>query len=234
MDFGDILNRISADYSLFLYALTGRYLTAITPGAEVSPKSVIGLQDDGYTFARTFLDGVKRTLSDYFAPALSGMSLEGQGAIRDHQGRFLNDLYRVTVANVTTVSKQLKLGRGEYAKAIKEPRGVIADLVQKRMENPNYKIQDSAKRQWDAKKYVWFTTRDFLYQSLIEIQLMKIRDAGGDLAQVVYDDPSHANNGLVFSITGATEGYPNLTQIQAKVFHPNATAKVQAYVSPQS
>jgi hypothetical protein len=53
----------------------------------------------------------------------------------------------------------------------------------------------------------------------------------GDLAQVMYDDEGHKNNGLIFSMSGATPGYPSFDDIAETVFHYNATAKIGPYVS---
>lgn len=99
-------------------------------------------------------------------------------------------------------------------------RGKVADL--------KFVQTDRAGRNWNSAILVRTMVRQVLLHIYVESFLYGRVSVGADLAKVVYPNPDHADNGLVFSISGATEGYPTYDEIKDRIFHPNSTASVEA------
>lgn len=219
MNYELVLNRSLSNYELLLHAYTGVYLRMIQPGSEVTPLAVRQLREQATGMARAFGEQLKADIAEFKE------SLGYSGT--EYDAKFEPQLAALLEANVGVIVRALRESKSDLSKMMGGAHGAMGQLVQKRIQNPEFKSKDSAGRTWQAAKLFAFLLRNWLYGMEIKATLDGITDKGGDLARVVYSNPEHKNNGLVFSISGATAGYPSLASIEASVFHYNATAEVE-------
>jgi hypothetical protein len=219
-DFGAQLKR---EYDLFLFALAGRYLSLMAPGAEVSPFMVRQLKEAGAALRETFLQLANQRVTDYVSTYASA-SAENRGKA------FLNDLSGLTNQNVNSLTLKMKGAAKSALSSVQGAHGGIGLLLQRKLATPEFKVVMTSGRTFDAAPLVKSLARNFAYQTWIDHTLTEI-GATSDLAQVQYADPAHAGFGQIFSISGNTAGYPSYDQIAAEVFHFNAQATIVSHVS---
>ncbi|MFM0095673.1 hypothetical protein PQQ87_08670 [Paraburkholderia nemoris] len=229
MDYVALTNAIMASYDVYLYAITGVYFSMQSPGAQVSPRLLNEFERVAHGIRKTFLGQVSDVLQGFQAD--SGLSHDSpvMSDARTAAAALYDDIDAIAGANMHSLRDRLAGKGAMLADMLKGASGGIGQLLQRKLEKPDFKAVDASGRKWDAKTLMRTMVRDYGYQSAIEHQLAGMT---GDLAVVTYADPEHANHGLVFSITGKTPGYPSFGQIRSKIFHPNSTAQVTEHVSP--
>lgn len=229
MDYAALTNTIMALYDAYLYAITGVYFSMQSPGAQISPRLLTEFERVAHSVKQTFLRQVSDALQGFqTASGLPNDTPVGKDT-RAAVAALFDDIDRIAAANARSLRERLS-GRGKMlADMLKDASGGVGRLLQRKLEKPDFKAVDASGRTWNAKALMGTMVRDYGYQTAIEQQLAGM---AGDLAVVTYTDPAHANNGLVFSISGKTAGYPTFGQIRPTIFHPNATAQVTEYVSP--
>ena len=95
-----------------------------------------------------------------------------------------------------------------------------------RVTDLRFEYVDRVGRKWSGARYVRTIVRHFAVTLSVVAALREIA-VKSDLAQLKYPEPDHEGDGLVFSISGATPGYPSYRELDEKgVFHPNVTVKV--------
>jgi hypothetical protein len=215
MIYDDIAEKLKQEYSLFLFALAGRYLTLMAPGAEVSPMMVRQMHHQGTALAQTFTSTAKALVSD-FARSYTSARSEALYA------QFTKMLDNITAQNINTLTQRMKGGAQNTLAGVKEAHGAIGLLLQQKMSNPDFRVKTPKGRSFDAVAYFFAEARNFAYQSWIDFTLEAIAQTS-DLAEVHYPSPDHATYGTVFSISGKTPGYKSFEEVKL-LFHYNSTA----------
>lgn len=96
-----------------------------------------------------------------------------------------------------------------------------------RVSQLKFHYTDRSGRRWASSQFVAVAAREFLVNTDLEVALRRI-SAEGDLAQLIYPDPAHADHGLVFSISGASRSHPSLVElVERGLFHPNTFVSVE-------
>jgi len=215
MRFDQFSNQVSNDYALFTLALSGLCLrTAVTP------QSIAQLQVEGHRAVNSFVKTASDAADYYLITLDDGVVSRDQ---RDRQGRLLTALRIIATKNLT--DSVLRVKNGSAPKSMLYGGSAAMDALMKQAQDKqDFKAVDSAGRVWHASKLVKALTRDFAYQTLIDMQAATLA-AIGDLAVVSYPDATHVYNGLVISFTGTPE-YPSLASVRSAIFHPNASAQL--------
>lgn len=215
MIYDDIANQLEREYSLFLFALAGRYLSLVTPGAEVSPMMVRQMEEQGTALAQTFTASAKALVSDFARKHTSARS----DAL---YAQFEQMLSNITAQNIHTLTQRMKGGAQNTLAGVKQAHGAIGLLLQQKLSNPDFRVKTPKGRSFDAVAFFHAEARNFAYQSWIEFTLEAIAQTS-DLAEVRYPNPEHAAYGTVFSISGKTPGYKSFEEVKL-LFHYNSTA----------
>ena len=221
MIYDDIANQLKQEYNLFLFALAGRYLSLVTPGAEVSPIMVRQMAEQGAALAHTFIASAKALVSDF---ARSHTSAHSE-ALSAHFEKMLSN---VTAQNINSLTQRMKGGAQNTLAGVKGAHGAIGLLLQQKLANPEFRVKTPKGRSFDAAAFFFAEARNYLYQSWIESTLVTLAESG-DLAEVRYPSPEHSGNGTVFSISGKTAGYKSFEEIKF-LFHYNSTAFITDHV----
>lgn len=224
MLYDDFAERLKAEYDTFLFALSGRYLTQMAPGAQASPMHVNEFERGALKLRDTFLKTASRTVIEYVA----GQTV---GAVRELAENFTTELGHITEQNVGSLVTRMKGAKHNALDAVGEVHGAMGLLLQQKLATPEFNVTTASKRTFKAAPFVKSQARQFAYQTWLQFQMVAL-SWKSDLAQVAYDDPAHEHHGLIFSISGATPGYPSFDDLAQTVFHYNATAKIAAHVSP--
>lgn len=214
--------RLKAEYELFLFALSGRYLAQMAPGGAVSPVHIGDFERNAHALRSTFLKTANRSVSEYVA----GPPVD---AVDKLAKDFESQLEQITRQNVDSLVQRMKGARGNTLDAVGQVHGAMGLLLQQKLATPEFNVTAASGRTFKAAPFVKSQARQFAYQSWLQAQVSAL-SVTGDLAQVLYDEPAHENHGLTFSISGATPGYPSFESLAQSVFHYNANAKVAPHV----
>lgn len=222
MIYDDFATELQREYDLFLFAVAGRYLSFVGTNVEVSPMLVRQMRTAGAALQATFLEHAKRRLDDFTAQYTTASAQPRSVA-------FMRELTRMTDENINTLTDKMKGGLRDTFAAIKNAHGAMGLLMQKKAAEPEFLIKTKSGRSFKASGYLYTEARDLAYRVWIDSKLEEIARTG-DLAEVQYPDPNHADNGMVFSISGETKGVPSFNEIEDKVFHYNAQATIVPHV----
>jgi len=223
MIFNDFASRLAREYGLFLSALTGRYLSMMSPGTEVSPMSIAQMQSAGDAMRRTYMELADRSVRDFVAQMSGEAMVE---ATKD----FLKRIDSMTAQNIELLVDRMKGMKNNALDAVKENmHGSMGLLLQRQLMNPEYTVKTASGRTYEALGLMTTEARHFAYRTWLHAEMAKLSWTG-DLAEVRYADPEHKNNGLVFSMSGNTLGYPSFEDIADRVFHYNSTATIAPHV----
>jgi len=222
MIYDDFAAQFKKEYEVFLFALAGRYLLAIAPGAEVSPMMINDFKTQAVTLRETFLHSAMQSITSYLTAINSGRVTELSVA-------FGNELNHATLQNIQQLVASMK-GVGQVAtKSVKDAHGGLGLLIQKKLASPDFVLKTPAGRKFKAPDLIRLMAREFAYRQWLHQQIEDIAKTG-DLAQIYYDNPDHVHSGTVFSISGETEGHMTWAWAERVVFHYNSTAMVKPYV----
>lgn len=222
MIYDDFATQLQREYEVFLFALTGRYLSLSAAGVQVSPHSIETVRKAGIALQGMFLTHAN-ALTRQFAQDYPSARAE------ERLIAFERELTRISDTNIKSLTDRMR-GAAINPTMVGEVHGAMGLLLQSKMAEPDYRVSTKSGRSYDAKALLTTEARDLAYRMWIDHQLAWIAE-GGDLAQVQYPDPNHADNGMVFSISGQTQGYPSFAQIEDDVFHYNAQAMIVPHVS---
>lgn len=226
MKLDNLASLITEEHELFLTALNGEYL-AQTQRGEVSLLQVKELKTWAGKQAGALAARVSNDLLEML-PSL-GLTVETReyATAEALVHGFVVDFSKVLTANRATAVEALMDGRNELGKSMKRSMGVgVGQLMLKKMQRLDFRVLDPANRKWDANRFVSFLTRELAYRLKLHVQVQGIV---GDLAEVF--SPDHEEDGMIFSITGASPGYPSLESINKSVFHPNSKAEIIQHAS---
>lgn len=215
MIYDAIADTLKQEYNLFLFALAGRYLTLMAPGADVTPMMVRQMEEQGTALAKTFTSSAKALVSDFARSHTSARS----DALYE---QFVKMVDNITAQNINTLTQRMKGGAQNTLAGVKDAHGAIGLLLQQKLANPDFRVKTPKGRSFDAVAFFYAEARNFAYQSWVESTLETIAQTS-DLAEVRYPNPEHAGNGTVFSISGKTPGYKSFAEVKL-LFHYNSTA----------
>lgn len=222
MIYDDFAARLAKEYELFLFALSGQYLSLAAPGIEASPASISLLRTGGGALRATFLQNATRTVGDFV--------LAARMDVRDPSiETFMKELGEFSHQNIESLVDRMRGVKTSALDAMDNMHGAMGGLLQQKLATPEFQIRTASGRSFKALSLVKTQARHFAYQGYVRGELKRIASYS-DLAKVVYPDPAHKGHGLVFSITGATPGYPSYAQIAERVFHYNSSARVTDHV----
>jgi hypothetical protein len=224
MRYDAFAQRLESEYSLFLYALTGRYLSLMAPGAGVSPMLIDELERGAWALRKTFLATANQSVSDY----LGSSTLD---SVKTLASEFADELERATWQNVTMLASRMKGVKSGALDAVSHAHGAIGLLLQRKLATPEFVVTAMSGRTFKAAPFIRAQARQFAYQSDLRMTMAALSESG-DLARVAYDDPTHEHYGIVFSMSGTTPGYPSFDDLAEFVFHYNASARITPHVSP--
>lgn len=219
MIYDDLATRLSSDYSIFLFALAGRYQSIRAPGIGVTPRAISDLRTDVSKMSNSFIASATATIDSYVRE-LDAESAVGSLVVRKKE--LLARLRGIVAENIYQVVRMAITGVGGVATLLRNSHGATGLLVQQSFAKIEFKASDSANRKWPTEKLFNVIVRDFAYQSWIDHQVSKFTQAGNDLMQTT--------KGEVFSLLG-TAGYLSFEAIRSSAFHPNATSDMVPYVS---
>jgi hypothetical protein len=219
-DFGENSRR---EYDLFVFALTGRYLTLVAPGIAVSPMSIYTLRASGSMLRKAYLQSAFRMIDGY---AQEYASARSEQLALDWR----RELERITEVNIESLVLRLKGAARSELSLLDNVHGAMGTLLQQRLSSPELVVPTASGREYKAGPLVGAEARDFAYRAWLDSELERIA-VTSDLAEVIYPSADHEGHGRVFSISGATIGYPSFALLEEDVFHFNANAMVKPHVS---
>lgn len=218
MEYDRFRANVAKNYANFKNALVVDYLGREAAGVDIS--GVNQFRKTGLVLTQRFVSDVQQLVSEYIAHNTNG-TLVGTS-----RGRVVDSLHAIAAHNVTDLRARLMGGAGRTADLFNRPAGAMGLLLQKKLATPELTSMDRTGRRWKSQMLVESIARDFAYQTTITFQAATI---ARDLAQVVYANANHPNQGLVVSLSGQPN-YPSFATIRGAIFHPNSTAELRAYV----
>jgi len=228
-------------YDVYLMGLMGAFARAIDSQEPFSAVSRNRLADSANTLQVALVGALSKlareTREDLVARAIEAgnrfMGEEKNTIIkelaREAEGEAFQHIINAVLTDANTVKKALRnfalqvetkvmQGVSRYGAVIMTRPGVV--------RNVQFHQIDRAGHKWNSALYVRTTLRALFLQLYVEPYLFGVSARPLDQAVVVHDE-GHKNNGLVFSITGATLGMPTFEEIRGDVFHPNSRALVR-------
>lgn len=123
---------------------------------------------------------------------------------------------------INQTSKQAKFGLYDPAKALSRPSGVIGLLAQRRLANPEFKVQDAETGfKWAAETLIHKLVRDYAYQIFIDAQYDSAIQDGKTSITLDHVDVNHPLRGQYLPLSG-----DNWLTIRDDVFHVNSNLMV--------
>lgn len=223
---GDLHERIFVLFKMFLHGLRG-YIE----DGNVAGKLSVGSRSTFVTVmlhkaARTFVAYATNDIEEYLAEMYVDASNDVRSELTAKRNEIVRLIWNVSASAVATAINSTN--KSKLANMLNSSDGAIGELLKMHAGQERYKVKDSSGRTWDSDTYIRLVVKNFAFQTKLIYLLSKIE---GDLVEVVYANPEHKNNGLVFSKSGVSGDHPSFNEIKETVFHPNTTAMVRRYVS---
>lgn len=215
MLYDDLATRLSAEYDLFLYALSGRYQQMRAPGVAVTPRAVNDLNHKAHELANTFYLIASSEIDNYLHPMLAEASESVSDGLVVRKKLALSLIRASLLENLHQVVKAARTGIAGPGDLLKGKTGAIGLLMQRQAGKIQFKTTDTSGRKWDADKLFRVFVRDFAYQAWLDYQAEKLREA----------DVGMATNGI-----NAVFPMREFEDVRAAYFHPNSNAILIPYV----
>lgn len=227
MNIGNFASSVTEEHELFLRALNGRYLQALTPGRAPSPRDIIDLSAAVNKMREALRARVNDEADELVKALREGVEKPADEAMGRLLGDFKTSFAQITARNVADVVAVARKGRDDLGKMFNRSLGGgMGELMLKRAQKIDFKVPDSAGRKWDATRYMSFVTREFVYRLKLTKQVAGLV---GDFGEVFY--PDHDSDGMVFSVRGQHPGMPTYAELVTTVFHPNSKAEIVPHAS---
>lgn len=221
MLFDDLATRLSAEYDLFLYALSGRYQQMRAPGVAVTPRAVTDLNHTAHELANTFYAIAATEIENYLRPMLADATESVSDGLVVRKKEALSHLRAMLLENLHQIVKTARTGITGPADMLKGASGAIGMWVQRQAGKIQFKTTDTAGRKWDADKLFKVVMRDFAYQAWLDFEADRYAQAGQDLMQTP--------KGRIFSLLETTD-YDSFEAVRPEVFHINSNEIMVPYV----
>lgn len=218
----EFTNRLVGNYEMFLYAIAGRYLELRTTGAVITPFAIKRLDIDAQRLARNFYVASADSAEDFIAIVSTHGSDELLASLTKREIAVLRLIGQMVAENVAQVLLAARTGTQGISKLL-EAHGAMGLLVQRQAGKIRFKSRDTSGRSWDSASIFHVVVRDFAYQCWIDAALDNIEDSDATDVYVAYQD---ATRNFVITLADLNASK------RKEIFHPNASALPEAYVSP--
>jgi hypothetical protein len=221
MIFDNLATQLSAEYELFLFALSGRYQQVRSPGIEVTPRAISELNYEAHNLAQTFYQLAERDIEEYLRPLLLDASDDLASGLVVRKKETLAHIRAMLLENVQTTMKLARTGMRGAISMLKGAHGAMGLLVQRKAGKIDFRVTDTSGRKWEARKLFAVIVRDFAYQAWIDHEVERLMVAGVDLVQTP--------NGRVMSLFGIGD-YERFVDVRDNIFHINSKQIMVPYV----
>lgn len=221
MLFDALATRLSAEYDLFLYALSGRYQQMRAPGVAVTPRAVSDLNQSSQGLVHTFYQIATTEIDNYLRPMRSEASGDVADSLTVRKKLVLSHIRAMLIENAQQVVKATRTGVASAGDLLQGKTGAIGLLLQRQAGKIQFKTADTSGRKWDAEKLFKVVVRDFAYQAWLDFEADRYAQAGQDLMQTP--------KGRIFSLLETT-GYDSFEAVRPEVFHINSNEIMVPYV----
>lgn len=213
MEYDRYASAVRAEYGAFANAIAADYLLRQASHQDTAT-AVAQFRLSALALVSHLISRATSLSDDYFV----GLGIGPQ----QHYG-LVDALSVIATKNVNDLIKKLIGASQRLASVLRDETGAIGKLLQQRAIKPDLVAIDTSGRRWVADKLITVMARDFAYQAYLDAQIHKLDDDGTEFVQIVYPDTDHENHGLVMRLE-------ELSQARKKIFHPNSTARIKAYV----
>lgn len=215
-DYDHFAATVRAEYAAFLGGLVAQYMTVTASGAG-QQGAVAFRRDANRRIAQ--LTARARTLArQYTAVKVAGDVTDPRSA------PWVASLHKVAIKNANDLVQRLMGANDRLANLLNRDAGAVGLLLQQKISQPTFVAYDRVGRKWDAAMLVNVMARDFAYQSSIDATLARLAGLGVTQVRIVHDNPDHPNHGVIMPIG-------EVAAVREFIFHPNAHAGLEAYVS---
>lgn len=221
MLFDALATRLSAEYDLFLYALSGRYQQMRAPGVAVTPRAVNDLNHTAHELANTFYLIASDEIDNYLRPMLADATESVSDGMVVRKKEALSHLRAMLLENLHQIVKTARTGISGAGDMLQGKTGAIGLLLQRQAGKIQFKTTDTSGRKWDADKLLKVVMRDFAYQAWLDFEADRYAQAGQDLMQTP--------KGRIFSLLETTD-YDSFEAVRPEVFHINSNEIMVPYV----
>lgn len=215
MLYDSLATRLTAEYDLFLYALSGRYQQMRAPGVAATPRAIADLNYKAHELASTFYQLASNEIATYIDPMIEDASESVADRLTQRKIKVLTLITSMLLENVHQVVKTARTGIAGPGDMLKGSTGAIGSLLQRMMAKITFKATDTSGRKWDAEKLLRVIVRDFAYQSWLDQRIEELDAAGVTLIT--------NNQNAVFPIS-------EFENVRAQYFHINSNAIPTPYV----
>lgn len=226
MVFDDLTRRVMSEYKLFLFALSGRYMQAVS---FKSLQQRLKFESSLYSAAKSLLGIVLADLDEYTNRMLYDASPALQSSIKQRRKEIQARITTILIGNIEETLVALKKHSIAQKNNINgfDAMGLLARQNEHELK---FSALDKAGRRWDAEKLMRAYVRDFAYQSYLDREFAQLETLG-DLGEVFYAPGSEKENaGMIFSLSGNSREYKKLSHIRSTIFHPNSNAVPKKHV----
>lgn len=221
MIYDALATRLSSEYALFLYALSGRYQQIRAPGVKIYPNAISDLLFDAMQLAATFYNTAESEIDNYLRPMIEDATDDVADGLVVRKKEALSRIRAMTLENAKQVVKTARTGITGVGDMLKGSTGAIGLLLQRLAGKIDFRATDASGRNWAADKLLRFIVRDFAYQAWLDFEVGRYVKEGQDLMQTP--------KGRIFSLL-ETAGYDSFEAVRSEVFHINSNEIMVPYV----
>ncbi|CAB4122121.1 hypothetical protein UFOVP26_82 [uncultured Caudovirales phage] len=206
-----VANNIAMGYELFHRSIYALYLKKATDG-KTDAFTVTTFAREALAMSNRFYDSGLRHINDYVAVSTNGVSEDAVNRVNGLREILINKLDALTTDSIRYYQSKLRNG------ALFGQKAGFTD------REFDYRVKDARGRSLDPINYVTGLVRSFATDTYF-VSAVDLLATNGFNAKIVYPDPNHKNNGLVFDPTDNEQ-----VKVFAQLFHPYSQATVVANV----
>jgi hypothetical protein len=182
--------RMKDSFAMYVAAVSG--LRAMSQGAGLqghnpSVRGSIERMRDG------FMSEAKATLLRFAVEHQVEDVDELSGRSDARMLKVINEIGQIANQVASKTNREMAIGAGNLADAMKSVTPALGELLQKRMASPRFEVKDTSGRSWDAAKLFGTVVRDFAYQTVIDAEFAEAVRSDAD--QVHVSDGTSINLG---------------------------------------
>lgn len=240
--FDEAAAAVHQHYRAFLLQIVGIYAQMLDQPAPTAPASRAGFASNATLAQSLMLTAVTKVIDDSIDRVLAGIAESAgaalsaaqaenvSGIITEARNALVGQLMQSSQRDIevaTHALRQFSLQVESMMNAKKIPY-VAAVINTRLMLDPGLRFLqlDRGGKNWDSSTFAKTAVRGFLVRTYVETYLYQLASRGIETAKVVYEDPTHKNAGLLFSVADAAGTLPTYESIKNEVWHPNSRALV--------